>query len=104
MRKEENKLIKIAVVFRLCTWGMGIFLLMVSYKIFAHENDLVWNITRRYNDIAISISLIPVASILLLVDLIRNKKRVAKHIGGMIFLFVCFMIYGCVWVGCTGGV
>ena len=68
-------MIKRVVIFRFITWGIGVLLALISSLIFFNNNDVVWNITRRYNEIVSILSLIPVAQIMLLVAIIRNKKQ-----------------------------
>lgn len=95
---------KIIFNFRLWTWGIGVVLAIVSRMIFENENDLIWNVNRVYNEIIILISFIPVAQIVLFVDLLRIRKEILKHLLKMTFLAACFLAYIVIWVGCTGGV
>lgn len=97
-------MIKRVVIFRFITWGIGVLLALISSLIFFNNNDVVWNITRRYNEIVSILSLIPVAQIMLLVAIIRNKKQRIIHILLMIMLLISFLIYICMWVACSGGV
>lgn len=97
-------MIKRVVIFRFITWGIGVLLALISSLIFFNNNDVVWNITRHYNEIVSILSLIPVAQIMLLVAIIRNKKQRIIHILLMIMLLISFLIYICMWVACSGGV
>lgn len=94
---------KIIFNFRLWTWGIGVVLTLVSRVIFENEHCLLCDISMAYNEIIILISFIPVAQIMLFIDLLRTKKEILKHLLKMTFLAVCFLTYIVIWVGCTGG-
>ena len=95
---------KKVVIFRLLTWGIGAILALISGVVFFNENELMWSITRYYNEIVCILSFIPIAQIMLVIDMIRGKGRIMNHMLTMAILLICFFIYICVWIACTGGV
>ncbi len=102
--KENEKMTKKVIVFRLLMWSVGAVLVLVSGLLFSHDNEAVWNITRYYNETVIILSLIPVAQITLIVDMTRTKKQILRKVLTMGFVFICFLIYIGTWIMCTGGV
>lgn len=95
---------KKVIIFRMFSWLIGILLSLISRFIFFNDNDTVWSIAKVYNEIICIISLIPIAQVLIIIDLVRKKKDVLKHFLAMLFLLLCFLVYICVWVGCSGGI
>ncbi len=73
--------------------------------IFLNENEIVWEITSKYN-IAVSVStLIPLTLIFLLIDsIIINRKYVLKNISYMALILLEYFLYIQIWFFCSGGV
>ena len=94
---------KNTMVFCISMWGIGITLALISRFVFLNDNDIIWNINRYYNEAICILSLIPVVPIILIIDMIRLKKIIINVLS-MLILLLCFFIYICVWVACTGGV
>ena len=94
---------KNTMVFCISMWGIGITLALISRFVFLNDNDIIWNINRCYNEAICILSLIPVVPIILIIDMIRLKK-IITNVLSMLILLLCFFIYICVWVACTGGV
>lgn len=105
-KMEARLMIKRVSIFYLITLGIGMLLSLVSRLIFSNNNDVLWHITSLYNEVVCVcvLSLIPVSPIMLIVAIIRNKQQLIFHILVMIVLLICFFIYICVWVYCSGGV
>ena len=97
-------MIKKVIIFRLFTWGIGAMLSLVSRFAFFNDNNLIWSIAMYYNEIVCILSCIPIAQIMLVADMIRSKERIINHILAMAIVLICFLVYICVWVACTGGV
>lgn len=97
-------MIKKVIIFRMFTWGIGAILSLVSRFVFINDNDVIWNIAMRYNEIVCILSCIPITQIMLIVDMIRSKEQIMNHILTMAIVLICFFIYIGIWVACTGGV
>lgn len=94
---------KKTIFFCISIWGIGMILALISRFVFFNDNDIVWNINKYYNEVICILSLIPVAPVILIVDMIRTQK-VWIDVLLMLLLLLCFFIYICIWVACTGGV
>lgn len=97
-------MLKKIITFRILSWLIGLLLALISRIVFGNDNDMVWNVARHYNDIVSILSLIPIAQIMLVVNMIRTKDQIMSCILAMSILVICFFIYVGVWVACTGGV
>ncbi len=94
---------KRAICFRLYSWVIGIMLMLISRYMFFNGRNVIVEITMVYNELVVLSSMIPIALILILMNMLREKK-IGKHLLKMFFVLGCFFIYVCFWVGCTGGV
>lgn len=92
------------IIFRLITWIIGGLLAVISRFVFLNDNDLMWSISSLFNEVVCILSILPVAHLMLVADMIRSKGKILKHILTMLILLICFGIYVFVWVACTGGV
>lgn len=97
-------MIKKVIIFRMFTWGIGAILSLVSRFVFINDNDVIWNIAMPYNEIVCILSCIPIAQIMIIVDMIRSKEQIMNHILTMAIVLICFFIYIGIWVACSGGV
>ncbi len=97
-------MVKWILFLRIGSWALGALLALVSALWNSHGNSLLWNIAKTYNTVISLSSLVPVALIALTVDLAVKKREVAKHLGGMALVAVCFFAYIGIWILCTGGV
>ena len=102
--KGGKIMIKKVIILRMCTWGIGMILILISRFVFLNDNDMIWYITKHYNEIVVILSLIPITQVMLIVDMIRNKENIILHFLTMLFVLILFLIYICVWVACTGGI
>lgn len=97
-------MVKNIIILRISTWGVGIILALISRLVFLNDNDVIWSITRNYNEIVSILSLIPIAEIMIIVEMIRGNKHILLNILAMVTVLICYLIYIVIWVACTGGV
>lgn len=83
-------MLKKIITFRILSWLIGLLLALISRIVFGNDNDMVWNVARHYNEIVSILSLIPIAQIMLVVNMIRTKDQIMSCILAMSILVICF--------------
>ena len=91
------------IIFRLCSWGTGIALSVISWM-FNTENVYLWELTRRYNEIICLISLIPVSILFLVIESVRYQRSGLACIAKAFALMLVFILYAGLWAFFSGGV
>lgn len=90
--------------FRICTWVLGAALSLFSLLVFRHENGLLWELVRVYNEVNTLISFVPVASVALAVESFNRKDHVISTLLKIAGLVCGCILYVSVWAATSGGV